>query len=261
MEKLFIKNRKGQKISVLVDETKGSKELAFVMHGLSAFKEQKQIERYANAFLKQDFTVVRFDTTNTQGESDGNYEDATVTNYLEDLEDVITWASSKSWYVEPFWLAGHSLGGFCVAIYAQKYPNKVKALAPTSTVVSGKLSLEKLQKHEPEKLAEYERTGFRTEFNKSKGIEQRLKWHPHIADRLKYDLLPKVKEMKMPVLMIVGDKDTSTPPYMQEILFNALTCDKELHVIKGAKHTFKEDGHLAEIEQIITNWILKVLNK
>lgn len=40
MEKLFIKNRKNKNIAVVIDETENSKGLAFVMHGLSGFKEQ-----------------------------------------------------------------------------------------------------------------------------------------------------------------------------------------------------------------------------
>ena len=262
MEKLFIENRNGQKISVLVEGTKNSKELAFVMHGLGGFKEQKHIETFASAFKKRGFTVVRFDTTNTFGESGGSYEDATVTNYFEDLEDVIEWASNQNWYVEPFWFAGHSLGGICTALYATKYPSKVKALAPISTVVSGKLSLEKLRKTKPEELKEWEETGFRIEPSISKpGLMKKLKWNQHIQDRLKYDLIKDASELTMPVLMIVGDLDSSTPLYQQELLYQKLPGDKELHVIKGAPHTFKEKEHLHEISLIFDKWITKVISK
>ena len=55
------------------------------MHGLGGFKEQPHIETFAESFFELDYTVIRFDTTNTFGESEGNYENATVTNYLEDF--------------------------------------------------------------------------------------------------------------------------------------------------------------------------------
>lgn len=142
MKKEFIKNRKGQKIAVLIEEAENQKGLAFVMHGLGGFKEQPHIKTFADAFRENGYTVVRFDTTNTFGESEGNYEDATTTNYYEDLEDVIKWAESQDWYEEPFCLVGHSLGGISTALYSEKNPGKVKALAPISTVVSGKISLE-----------------------------------------------------------------------------------------------------------------------
>ena len=89
MQNLFIKNRKAQKISVIVDKSQNQKGLAFVMHGLSGFKEQPHIAVFADAFKDSGFSVIRFDTTCTLGESNGKYENATITNYFEDLEDVI----------------------------------------------------------------------------------------------------------------------------------------------------------------------------
>jgi len=120
MEKIFIQNRKNQKLAVLVDQPENPKGLAFVMHGLGGFKEQPHIKIFAQSFQGAGYIVVRFDATNTFGESDGNYEDATTTNYYEDLEDVIGWAKTQAFYQEPFFLAGHSLGGICVALYAEK---------------------------------------------------------------------------------------------------------------------------------------------
>ena len=108
MVKITIKNRKNQNVVIIVEENKNSNNLAFIAHELSGCKEQPHIETYADAFKEKGFTVIRFDTTNTFGESDGDYADATVTNYYEDLEDVIEWAKDKEWYREPFWLAGHS---------------------------------------------------------------------------------------------------------------------------------------------------------
>ncbi|MBI1754834.1 alpha/beta fold hydrolase, partial [Candidatus Azambacteria bacterium] len=175
MNKFFIKNRKRQDISVIVEERndlqKGSPSrstsaapqvvakgdsrsplsgLAFVMHGLGGFKEQKHIAAIAETFIEKSFTVVRFDAADTLGESGGKYEDATVTNYYQDLEDVIAWARTQLWYREPFALAGHSLGGMCVGLYAQKHPERVLAVAPVSPVVSGALSVQAHKRYEPE---------------------------------------------------------------------------------------------------------------
>ncbi|MBU1854623.1 MAG: alpha/beta hydrolase [Nanoarchaeota archaeon] len=83
-----------------------------------------------------------------------------------------------------------------------------------------------------------------------------MKWS-HYEDRLKYDLLEKVYKLTMPVLMIVGNRDESTPLEHQKILFNKLPGKKELHVIKDAPHTFKEKKHLLEIKKIFKNWIRK----
>lgn len=254
MQKEFIKNRKNQKIAVIVEETENQKGLAFVMHGLGGFKEQPHIEAMVSVFLENNYTVIRFDTTNTLGESDGEFEKATVGNYHEDLEDVITWAETQSWYQEPFCLAGHSLGGMCVAFFAENYPNKVKGVAPISTAVSGKLSLQV----KSEERREWEKTGWLIEESRSKpSIIKKLPWS-HMIDRQKYDLLEKVNKLTMPVLLIVGEKDDTTPSEHQKILYNALTGSKELHIIKDAPHTFREQKHLEEIKQIFNQWIVKL---
>ncbi len=255
MEKLFIKNRKGQNVSTLVEQGNDQKGLAFVMHGLSGFKEQDHIQTFANAFKEKGFTVVRFDTTNTFGESDGKYEDATITNYYEDLEDIIKWAEGQKWYQKPFALSGHSLGGICTALYAEKYPEKVLALAPISPVVSGRLSVEAHLKQDPSYIAKWKEAGWREEKSYSKpGTVKRLPWS-HIEDRLKYDLLPEADKLTMPVLLITGEKDATTPPEHVQQLFDALPGPKEFHIIKGAPHTFRDPAHLKEIHDIFLHWI------
>lgn len=258
--KYSIENRKNQMISVIVDIVADSKGLAFVMHGLGGFKEQDHIMTFAQAFHDKGLSVVLFDTTNTLGESDGLYEDATVTNYYEDLEDVIGWASEQDWYQEPFWLAGHSLGGICTALYAENHPEKVKAVAPISPVVSGDLSLEAARKYETKDLEEWGRTGWLIrESNSKKGVTKKLKWS-HMVDRLKYNLLDDVEFLTMPVLLVVGENDTSTPAEHVKMLFDAIEHEqKEYHVIKNAPHTFRESSQLAEIKEIFYAWIEKIL--
>ncbi len=59
----------------------------------------------------------------------------------------------------------------------------------------------------------------------------------------------------MPVLRIVGENDMATPPDQVELLFRVLPGEKEFHVIKNAPHTFREKGHLEEIEKLFLNWI------
>jgi fermentation-respiration switch protein FrsA (DUF1100 family) len=76
-----------------------------------------------------------------------------------------------------------------------------------------------------------------------------------MGDRLKYDLLPEAGKLTMPVLLIAGEKDNSTPPEHQKILYDKLPGKKEFHIIKGAEHTFREKEHLEEIKQIFLKWI------
>src|SRR3989344_2883674 len=230
MKKLFIKNRKNQKICVVVETPKSARGLAFVMHGLGGFKDQPFLIKVAEAFL---------------------------TNYYEDLEDVIKWAEGESWYKEPFILAGHSLGGISCALFSEKYPEKIKALILISPVISGQLTLE--TEYGESIKGEWKRSGWHEEKSISKpGEIKRLPWL-HMEDRIKYDLRSEAQKLIMPLLLIVGSKDETTPLEHQKLLFGALPeGNKELRVIKGAHHMFRKDSEIAELKKVIFEWVKSV---
>ncbi len=255
--RIFIKNRHDQNIAVVINEKAESKSLAFIMHGLGGFKEQPHILAMAEVFNDAGFTTVLFDTTNSIGESDGKYEDATMKNYYEDLEDVIKWSKNQPWYKEPFYLAGHSLGGYSVVRYAEENPESVKAVFAWAPVVSGELSYKATEK--AGELKEWEHTGWKIRISNSKpGLEIRLPWS-HMLERLHHNLLPNVSKLTMPITIIVGDQDTSCPPAHQQILFDAIPSQhKELIIVKDAPHTFREEEHLEKLKTSLNTWIEKI---
>ena len=107
-----------------------------------------------------------------------------------------------------------------------------------------------------EELEKWKREGVKIEKSNAKpGAVKRLKWS-HMEDRLKYDLLKDVDKLTMPVLLMAGELDTSTPNVHQKILYQAIPSkNKELHIIKEAPHTFVEPEHLKEIKEIFLGWI------
>lgn len=258
MGKSVITNRQGQKMVVLVEGQDQPKGLVFVMHGLGGFKEQAHIASWAEVFREKGFTVVRYDSTNATGESEGEFEKATLTNYYNDLEDVIAWAGGQNWYQEPFVLIGHSLGGFSVARYAQKYPEKVKAVAPIAPVVNFALSMENAKKNDPN-LASWQATGWKEWHSTAKpGLIKRLPWS-HMEDRKNHDLLKEANKMTMPVFVAVGERDTSTPAEHVKIFFDAIPGDKkELYLIPGAPHSYSEAEHLSDLKSHLSAWIDKI---
>jgi pimeloyl-ACP methyl ester carboxylesterase len=259
MEKFTITNRYGLKIVGLVFIPKQPVGIVFVIHGLGAYKEQPQIQIISDTFFDNNYIVVSFDTTNSHGESDGNFEKATFQGYYEDLEDVIKWAKQEKWYQEPFILAGSSIGGYCVLRYAESFFKEVKAIFPKAAVVSGKLSYERTKKYKPEKLKNWQETGWLIEESESKpGNFRRLPWS-HMEERLQHDVLPEISKITMPTLLLVGGDDISHIED-QKILFDAIpkTTEREFHIVKGAPHTFRKPEHLAELGCILDAWIKKL---
>lgn len=260
MQKFEIKNRHGLKIVGEIRKPENPKGLAFMLHGLGGFKEQPNTVTVVDSFFDNNFIVINFDATNSFGESEGSYENATMQLHYEDLVDVINWSKKQDWYKEPFILAGHSLGGYAVARYAEDYPEEVKAVFPFALVVSGKLSYEANKKYNSENFNIWEKTGWREESSTSKpGLIKRLPWS-HMQERFNHDLVPNAHNLTMPVLFVVGENDKSCPPEQEKVLFDALpeNTKKEFHVVPGASHTFRNQIDLDNLKEILNNWIKKL---
>lgn len=245
-------------LAVWVENEQGKNGLVFIAHGLSGRHDQPNIRKYVEAFLENDFVVVSYDATCSLGQSDGKLENATLTGYYEDFEDVIAWAGSQAWYEEPFVVAGHSLGGACDLLFAYKYPKKIRALAPTSAFLSAEISLRAA--YSAQELEKWEKDGYIVEESKSRqGLLKRLNW-ALVEDWRKYNLLTNAHLITAPILLIVGEDDVPTPPSSQKDLYNKVSSSqKELHVIKGSEHTFMTSEHLEAVKTIFREWIKKLL--
>lgn len=262
---LYIQNRHNLRIFVCVDvpESKTAHGLAFIMPGLGSQHKKPEFRSFAEIMNSFGYIVVSLDPTHSFGMSDGLYEDATFTNYREDLEDVIEWARihldsivGRAVYSEPFVLVGHSLGGMSVAYIAERYPKKIKALAPLSMTISGALSAEARGEDEMKKWKD---EGF--QFGKrSSGDQIRLKWS-HMEDRFKYDMLQDAQKVSAPLLMIVGENDPVTPPRHQKLFFDTVSTsvdEKEIHIISGAGHELGKTDVLPAVKEIFRIWFSKI---
>lgn len=249
MKKFFIKNNKWQNISVIVENEHGKWELIFITHWLWDDKNSSHIIQYTKPFLTNDFVVVRFDTTNTFWESDGNFEDATLTNYYEDLKDVIEWASYQYFYKEKFILLWHSLWAISSALYSQEYSYKILSLILISSPINYELSAFTYSHNVLQKWGD---SGFLIE--NWGDFVVKLKWG-YMEDKKKYNLLKNPEKFTMPVLIISWENDHVTPYNHQKIFFDAIKSYKQIHIIKNWPHTFTSKKHFDEIKILLDEWI------
>lgn len=258
MERHAIKNRHGLKLVIQVDAPDNPKNLAFIAHGQGGFIEQKHIQAFADAFLENNFRVVRFDATHSIGESEGDIMDVTYTGYIEDLEDVINWARTQSWFQQPYALCGHSMGGTSTAWYTENHPEEVLCVAPTAAVINYEL-YEKIAGKSDFLKQWKERGYFESESRSKPGVMKRVGWGV-VEDVKKYNLLLKADRLTMPILLLAGDQDTTTPYDQQEILFNAIPGQsKKIVKILNAEHGFRGpngyDEKIEEVKQAISKWL------
>jgi esterase/lipase len=251
IEQVHIKNKKGENISILIEGEK-NKGTVVLMQGMGEAKEELCIQTIAQSFQNHGYATIRFDTAYTCEKDIKNFENFTVSNYYESLEDVINWIREREWYKDPISLVGQSLGGLCTILYAEKHPTKVKAVFPISTTISSKLYLETFPQ---ELLKQWEKEGI-LEWE-DQGIIKKLKWD-FVIDSMKFDVLTHIEKLTMPIFIVSTENDTESPLKHQEILYNMIPGKKHQKIISGAPHKIQEQIHLEKIEDAFNEWIPKL---
>lgn len=90
--------------------------LVIICHGFTANCNRPLLTDIADDLQEQGIASLRFDF-NGHGKSEGEFQNMTVLNEIEDLKDVISWAQTQNW-VENISLLGHSQGGVVVSMTA-----------------------------------------------------------------------------------------------------------------------------------------------
>lgn len=261
MQKVTLQNRKNQTIVGELNfppKTVFIKGVCIAQHGYGGFKNQPMMQYLAQAFFDNGFITFNFDATNSFGESDGEYEKATLQLHYEDLEDVVAWVKEQPWYTGKLALTGHSMGGYTVVRYGEEYSDQVDYIASIAPVISGELSWKAYEKNRPEELRTWKETGWRISRSKSKpGLIKRAPWS-HMEERLKHDLLPKATNLTMPILFYVGGNDFSCPAEYTQILFNKiLENDKEIIINPEMGHGPSNEKEMKHLYESVYKWIKK----
>ena len=251
MEKLFIKNQKGQKIATVIlrPKTKTGK-LAILCPGYLDTKDYEHLIELAKALTIKGYSVVRFDPTGTW-ESEGDISEYTNTQYLEDIKSVLEYMLKEGVYTHVL-LGGHSRGGQLSLLYAARDP-RVSVVVGTMPS-SGRTFVGPRYK-------EWKRDGVSVSLRDIPGSTEKREYRvpfSHVTDREKYDVVEDVKNICMPIIFIAGElDDTALPEYVKEI-FDAANKPKTYILIKGVGHDYRFNPN--EIK-IVNEKILKALEK
>ncbi len=144
-------------------------------------------------------------------------------------------------------LVGHSLGGAIALLYGLKYPEGLKALVMIGTGA-------RLRVH-PMYLAEYE-AGLKDKTNWEKNLDFHSEFfNPEQREALrkkqlaigpaaklndylccdKFDIMDRVREIKLPTLVLCGSEDIMTPVKYSRYLAHKIAGAREV-IIQGATH-------------------------
>jgi uncharacterized protein len=71
--------------------------------------------------------------------------------------------------------------------------------------------------------------------------------------------LKRVARIQVPTLILWGEDDEVDPPKTAQLLYDALCCEKQLHIIPGNGHVGHLDRNKAQVFELTAAWALKTL--
>jgi hypothetical protein len=234
MKELTIKNKKGQSLAgIFHSAEKNNSSIIILVHGFTGNKNGPDniFVKTSEELSKNGFAVLRFDFSGS-GESDGKFEDMTISGEVRELKMFMNFARGMGF--ENIGILGESLGG---AVSVLAYDPGIKCMVLWYPA----LNLRETNVYKKLKKKEYEL--------KNKGYISYEKSHGRVfkigkgfyEERGRFDVSKRVKSIKCPLMIITGDKDSSVPFVQSVKAIKTVNEPKELGIIKGADHCFRGD--------------------
>ncbi len=214
-------------------------------HGYKSHRGGRKYIRIASIFPQEGIAILRFDHRGS-GESEGDFENVTLTGRVEDLEEALHFLKNfREIDKIRLGLLGSSLGG--MTILALPHIEKIKAIVLIATPVSfPELDLEAREC--------LEKQGY---YNYPDGTRIRKGFFDDIR---KYDFLQEAKKINCPLLIIHGYSDEVVPYMNAELLYNAAQSKvKDLKLIEEADHAFSDPDKMNEVLSLSLKWFKKHL--
>ena len=215
-------------------DEKDSYDLVMLLHGFTSSKEDPIIKTAAEKLDQNGIASLRFDF-NGHGESEGEFQDMTVLNEIEDAKKVYDYAK-KLPQVKTISILGHSQGGVVSSMTAGELGTaafeNVVLMAPAAVLRedSARGSLFGVA-FDPSNPPEY------VELNLGK-IYRVGQNYMKVAAQL--EIFETASKYEGNVCLIHGTSDNIVP-YTYSIYYDKWYKNSELHLLKGLDHGFSQD--------------------
>ena len=202
-------------------------------HGLLSHKDSSKYRQLAKVFAEKGIGSIRFDFRGC-GESEGSFEEGTLSGRWSDLLRVIEWAGTLEGFNDHLGLLGSSLGGYLVLLEASRNPliRGVVVWATPSNLID-------LAKRLPEVLP----FGLSQEFYENLGS---------------IELLSRLEGVRR-VMILHGQQDREVPPQHASNLLAAVAEPKRLHVFENGDHRFSQTEERDQAVRHSLEWFQRYL--
>lgn len=247
-EKIFFENSKGNKLcGVLSNPTSDNKNpIIIICHGLGTNKDSEVYTRLAKILNENKISTFRFDFYG-KNESEGNFEDVTLTEAIDDVENAINFLKKLDY--SKIGLFGSSFGGLACIIVSSK--NDEIYLLTSRSPVSNMVEL--FSNYSKESIESLKKNGFFYYVN-SDGSKQKFNIC-FVEDAKKYNGYVFADKIKVPTLIVHGDDDKNVP-LEQSRKLSGLIKNCVLEIVHGADHVYSKPEHLKKMMDLISKFII-----
>ena len=246
-ERVTMTSRRGVRLAGVLHLPAGVVDVAgrpvvVLCHGMESTKEGAKHQALAARLSARGYVCLRFDFSYV-GESEGRFEEITISGEVEDLGGVIDHLAARG--ATAFGLVGSSLGGTVAVVFAGGEP-RVRALV---TIAAVALPLGIIERMSPAAVEGWRRHGLRGESGERIG--------PSFLDDLgRVDVLGAARRLEAATLVTHGADDQVVPVADARALFAALPEPKQLVVTPGCDHRYSDPAHLGALIGGAVDWIV-----
>ena len=231
---------------LLPDSFPGPFPCVITSHGYKGHRGSEKYFQIGHRFPLEGIAILRFDHRGAlNGDSDGEFEDTTLSRRIEDLLAAIdTAACVREIDTNRLGLLGSSLGGMDVLMARS---DRVKARVVMATPFT-------FPPPSDEMKSAFRERGY---YDYPDGTRIKKEFY---EDARRYNLQEEIKQIKCPLLIIHGYLDELVPRHHAEVLYRSAGADiKELIMIEAADHAFSEVDRLNEVLGYALDWLKKYL--
>lgn len=250
-EKIIFENSKGQKlVGILYSPDSEKYPIVISVHGYTSDKNTSKGKKLGEILPGKGIGVFVIDLSG-RGESEGKFENTTLTQYIDDLKCAI---DEMTKYTNKIGVVGNSLGGL-VSLQETAKDNRANALVLLSPV-SNFPHKSRRKEFSPEGLKEWREKGYT--FTKSGRFGMLKLNFSYYEDTLKYGDYSVYEKIGIPVLIIHGTDDKSVPLEESKELIKHLKNHK-LIPLEGADHNYTNPDDFNKAIQETINFFVDVL--
>ena len=242
-EKLFYSTYNNLKLCGVLNITNESDEIVIICHARTSSKDSRPTTMLADRLTKENINNFRFDFI-ACGESEGDYNDYTVSNMVLNLKDTLVFLKEKGF--EKFILFGCSMGGRIISLINESEFNIEKLILwyPALDYGRGIFNFPSKKERKAKKQGFYQ-------------IEKGCKLsYEYFVDERKYRAYRELYKKHCKKLFIHGTADPFVS-FVSSKKISSKCSNSELILIENADHGFHEELHMEKALKETINFIKK----